>query len=126
MTNTETYEILKILDELKKHKLKKIDLTKEKMKIEAKILEVNEHIRANSEVLQHAKHSKRIQFDKYEKIDYVKQVGKCEECGKTNDQLPRGKKLQIHHKIPVFAGGTNKKENLKVLCDDCHKKIHNV
>ena len=41
----------------------------------------------------------------------------CEICGKTNN-------LEIHHIIPVYRGGRSDADNLKVLCKDCHKKIH--
>jgi hypothetical protein len=41
--------------------------------------------------------------------------GKCDECGAFND-------LQVHHKVPLAAGGTNQFSNLAVLCRACHKK----
>ena len=41
--------------------------------------------------------------------------GKCETCGAVTG-------LQIHHKIPLAGGGTNRLENLAVLCMSCHRK----
>lgn len=31
--------------------------------------------------------------------------------------------LQLHHMIPIWAGGTNSDYNLVYLCDDCHKEV---
>jgi HNH endonuclease len=41
--------------------------------------------------------------------------GKCEKCGAAYD-------LQIHHRVPLAAGGTNQLSNLAVLCRVCHGK----
>jgi hypothetical protein len=41
--------------------------------------------------------------------------GKCEVCGAVSD-------LQIHHRVPLAAGGTNQLSNLAVLCRVCHRK----
>lgn len=41
----------------------------------------------------------------------------CQECGRTID-------LQIHHIIPVIQGGSDKIDNLKVLCSVCHNEEH--
>lgn len=45
---------------------------------------------------------------------------KCQECGID----PGPYKLDAHHKIPLGWGGTNDDDNLVLLCEDCHKKIH--
>lgn len=42
----------------------------------------------------------------------------CEECGKS-DTL-----LECHHKIPIYKGGKDNKENIIVLCVICHWKKH--
>lgn len=42
---------------------------------------------------------------------------KCTHCGSTDA-------LEVHHIVPVHAGGTNTKENLTTLCHGCHVKIH--
>lgn len=39
---------------------------------------------------------------------------KCQVCGNRQN-------LEIHHKIPLSLGGSNEKENLEVLCKNCHK-----
>ena len=43
--------------------------------------------------------------------------GKCELCGNTQQ-------LQVHHILPVSQGGRNNPENLQVVCNSCHLKIH--
>lgn len=40
----------------------------------------------------------------------------CKICG----EKPTSKKLDVHHIVPVVAGGTNEMWNLLVLCDSCH------
>jgi hypothetical protein len=34
------------------------------------------------------------------------------------------KRLQAHHKVPFWQGGSNKLDNLELLCIDCHGKEH--
>lgn len=41
----------------------------------------------------------------------------CAACGTKNN-------LQYHHLIPVVRGGTDDPSNIIVLCEECHKKIH--
>lgn len=41
----------------------------------------------------------------------------CGKCGAT-------KNLQIHHKIPLYIGGTNNIGNLSILCESCHENLH--
>lgn len=48
----------------------------------------------------------------------LEEINFCEECGSMDYSL------HIHHKIPVSKGGSNKKDNLKVLCEDCHQLKH--
>jgi len=31
---------------------------------------------------------------------------------------------QIHHKVRIADGGTNDRSNLQVLCEECHRKVH--
>lgn len=33
-------------------------------------------------------------------------------------------KLEVHHLIPRFFGGTNEVTNLIAICSNCHNKIH--
>jgi hypothetical protein len=42
---------------------------------------------------------------------------RCEACRAT-------KRLQAHHKVPFWQGGSNKLDNLELLCIDCHGKEH--
>jgi 5-methylcytosine-specific restriction endonuclease McrA len=44
---------------------------------------------------------------------------KCYFCGSTDN-------IQLHHIIPKRLGGTSDPENLIPLCDNCHKKLHNL
>jgi len=44
-------------------------------------------------------------------------VKQCKVCGSD-------KQLQVHHIIPVSLGGKNNIENLMVVCNNCHLKIH--
>ncbi|WP_324736392.1 HNH endonuclease signature motif containing protein [Thermococcus sp. SY098] len=45
---------------------------------------------------------------------------KCEVCGK---KLPPSA-LHIHHITPVSEGGTNRVDNIIVVCANCHNLIH--
>ena len=44
---------------------------------------------------------------------------RCTATGCRNTQF-----LEVHHKVPVFAGGTNTPENLLTLCNRCHRALH--
>ena len=56
--------------------------------------------------------------DKEWKSAFIIESGsKCFECAS-------GKELTVHHLIPLAAGGSNDKANLKVLCRTCHDKKH--
>lgn len=44
---------------------------------------------------------------------------KCERC-KTS------KSLTINHKTPLSQGGTNKAENLEIVCKKCHERYHGI
>ena len=54
-----------------------------------------------------------------------KKKNRCERCGKPDGPLniPE-ERLQIHHKIPICYGGTNKQSNLVLLCKKCHDESH--
>ena len=43
--------------------------------------------------------------------------GQCQKCSAT-------KRLQAHHEIPFWRGGSNKLKNLELLCISCHGKEH--
>lgn len=46
----------------------------------------------------------------------------CQICGAT---VKDGAKLEIDHIIPYSKGGTNKEDNLQVLCQQCNREKHN-
>lgn len=55
-----------------------------------------------------------------------KRWDRCEGCGKPNGPVDKpDDRLQIHHKTPKWKGGTNQQNNLRLLCKDCHDKVHN-
>ena len=54
-------------------------------------------------------------------IQYFKDRGEwvCKNCGAI-------KKLNIHHIIPLrMQAGSSDTDNLMVLCEGCHKNVHN-
>ena len=48
----------------------------------------------------------------------VLQHGRCEMCGRHTSE---GVRLQVDHKIPGSWGGTDDRENLQALCEDCNE-----
>lgn len=54
--------------------------------------------------------------NQYSTKKYLKDNPKCEFC---NNQAE-----EVHHIIPVVAGGTDNTDNLMSLCKHCHKLIH--
>ncbi|HEY8685488.1 MAG TPA: HNH endonuclease [Chloroflexota bacterium] len=46
---------------------------------------------------------------------------KCEGCG---HPAGAGRRLQVHHKLPLASGGTDVRANLEALCDACHAGKH--
>lgn len=47
----------------------------------------------------------------------------CENCGVSPSDLDR--ELDVHHIIPIKAGGTGSEYNLMALCHSCHQKAEN-
>lgn len=45
----------------------------------------------------------------------------CQGCGKDGDDA---ESLQVHHIVPLGAGGSNVKSNLITLCNECHGRVH--
>ena len=41
----------------------------------------------------------------------------CNYCGIVDN-------LELHHSIPLYAGGQNTMGNLEVVCNTCHDKLH--
>ena len=64
---------------------------------------------------------KRIRFTKEQRMEVFRSCGfRCQLCGKDLLKLP---KLRIvDHKVPLSNGGTNKDDNLWLLCCDCDKQ----
>lgn len=48
----------------------------------------------------------------------------CQMCGVDESQLSRS--LDVHHIVPVMAGGTHGSWNLISLCLDCHQSVESV
>lgn len=57
---------------------------------------------------------------KREEIAYYEYDRKCALCGWHIDNGPMGG-CELHHIIPVSMGGSDEKENLILLCPNCHK-----
>ena len=53
---------------------------------------------------------------------------KCEVCKKKNtkDKKDYKNRLQIHHCKHVNNGGTNRQENLILLCPEDHRRLHKI
>lgn len=49
-----------------------------------------------------------------------KQASECYMCDKT--AVENGRELDVHHLVPLMAGGDNGDWNLTVLCRSCHQK----
>lgn len=47
----------------------------------------------------------------------------CENCGTSGRY---GNRLNVHHRKHLAAGGTNRLDNLVLLCERCHKEEHGV
>lgn len=45
----------------------------------------------------------------------------CETCGK--EQTSDGRRLSVHHIVPIMAGGCNDPELLMTLCMTCHRRV---
>lgn len=41
----------------------------------------------------------------------------CEICGSKEN-------LEVHHKTPIVLGGKSNDENIEVLCESCHSRLH--
>ena len=52
---------------------------------------------------------------------YVELHPFCEECIKAGVLTPV---QEVHHIVPLTAGGTNDQHNLIALCKSCHSRIH--
>ena len=68
-----------------------------------------------------------MEYDPYV-AEYVKRraKGSCELCKKSAPFLdPKGNPfLEMHHIVPLTAGGEDSIENTVALCPNCHRKMH--
>lgn len=72
------------------------------------------HMRATTfEEVKHEYHSYKFR----KKLEESKPKEACENCGVTE-------RLEYHHIVPIYLGGTNNLGNIAVLCDECHEKAH--
>jgi hypothetical protein len=60
----------------------------------------------------------KLRFEILDRDDF-----RCQVCG---TQAGAGRRLQVHHILPVESGGTNDPDNLETLCDACHAGKHAV
>lgn len=58
-----------------------------------------------------------------DRLDHIDQDPplECEMCGATEEDF-EDDLLDVHHIVPVMAGGVNRSELLMVLCRSCHRK----
>lgn len=72
-------------------------------------------IRVSNQFEQQEKDRKREIIEKYGAV--------CQCCGAEHED---GKRLELHHIVPVSYGGKNNKSNLVICCRKCHQKMHNI
>lgn len=67
------------------------------------------------------------------RTENLRKYGYCAKCCITRDEITNENKkrfkvnlrsLQVHHLKPLKDGGNNKPENLILICNKCHEKIH--
>lgn len=50
--------------------------------------------------------------------------GFCEMCLRDKNELPKGQTLEAQHVIEFQDGGSEKRENIWIVCTACHRIIH--
>ena len=60
---------------------------------------------------QSQKCARKRMLDKYGKV--------CQSCGRKGY-------VELHHIVAIKDGGTQKDDNLTLLCDTCHRKAHGI
>lgn len=50
--------------------------------------------------------------------------GYCEMCLRQKGELPKGETLEAQHVIEYQDGGSEKRENIWILCTSCHRMVH--
>lgn len=87
-----------------------------------KRIERGELIRTENEQQQAERYNERHRLGKGGYFRAIKdEVGKCEreDCDSVHW-------LTAHHKTPLSEGGSNRRENIEVLCRDCHDDEHDL
>lgn len=108
-------EILKEIDELDKQYCKNVK-TIAKIQTDNVLLKSKARkLRTGINIVRNIRIARKLSQEEKDRL--ITKVGKCEECGSTE-------KLTVHHKKKISIGGTNHKNNLKVLCLNCHRKYH--
>lgn len=76
---------------------------------------------------QRERHARRKFDSTAEELDRLRAIG-CERCGMDNitSITSFGKSLHVHHKDGTgqTANPNNRRANLMVLCNPCHRKVH--
>lgn len=82
---------------------------------------LNQHSKINSLIIYIYDFWTSYPPDWKERVHKLKEVtrGNCAQCGSYNN-------LHAHHKTPLSRGGSNRLDNLILLCDSCHKNQHNT
>jgi len=52
------------------------------------------------------------------------QIDTCQCCLRSLEKLGDNESLEIHHVVPVKDGGSDKLDNIWILCTTCHKEVH--
>jgi len=117
-TRIKNKEILKSIDVLDKTYCKNLK-TIAKLQAENVLAKSKQRrLRTNIITMRNIKIDRRLSTK--EKLKIIKDRGnKCKECSATT-------RLTIHHKKSLSLGGTNRDNNLEVLCIDCHRKHHPI
>lgn len=62
--------------------------------------------------------------DKFKKEVIERDHYSCQNCNRKGGS--RGEaRLDVHHIVPLNAGGSNQRSNLVTLCESCHSAVHN-
>ena len=78
-----------------------------------RVLKINPEIEYYEEVYLPESRKKNVR-------NILKEIDKCEDCSKEFNI----EELEVHHKTPLFKGGNNNRDNLKILCKKCHQNEH--
>lgn len=118
--------------------VKRAILVKDKNEIESKLVTVDTEIaqtRRQFKIEGYSTRNLRRMTENEKQTLIRKRESKCERCltkGKIEKQKHFGqdveyiKGLECHHKKPLSHGGTNDDDNIEVLCEPCHRKLHRV